>query len=347
MEEQSNFEIKNKITPTGHEFEAKAKVPQEAVTELVLATTRCIDSIRKGSERVGAMLSNSTKAIGKPIGAYLKSKSNEISANSQLIVANIMYKKEINAIKHLQYISEELNLKITKGEDIPEKIEESDNLLLIQDNASTTSNEEFLKLWAKFYTEEACKPGVVSRKTIKTMETLDSNIIKIIERDIFPFCDEEGFFWGNDTRLQSLILAQDYGIISNKGLERIGMNTRMMLHVKLNNENYLYIHPSYSYSPNSRFILTKSGLEMKKVLKIYPNKEQLKEMLAMIEESSKNWQIAKLHAEKAFLKPNILNLQKYIIIDSANNVIYPNNQSYKTLNEYYQNAINNFEVLHV
>ena len=344
MEEQSTFEVKNKITPTSHEFEAKAQVPTQTVNEFATVTANCIDTLRKGSERVGKMLSNSANVIGKPIGAWFEGKANEITANSQLIVANITYQKEINAIRHLQYITEEFNHKVDNNEDIPEKIEKSDNLFLIQDNASTTSEEEFLRIWAKLYTEEACKPGTISRKTIKTVETLDSNIIKILEKDILPFCDDNGCFWGVDDKLQSLVLAQDYGIVDKKGIEHFKMSPKAMMNTKLNDEKFLYLYPSYSYSPSGKYFLTNSGLEIKKILKIYANEEQLKEIFYMIEEASKNWQISGFYDEKVYLKSEISNIEKYVICDSENNVIIPDNQPYKTLDDFYNNALANMEI---
>lgn len=342
MKEQSNFEIKNKITPTGHEFEAKAKVPQEAVTELVLATTRCIDSIRKGSERVGAMLSNSSKAIGKPIGAYLEGKSNEISANSQLIVANIMYKKEINAIKHLQYISEELNQKVAKGEDIPEKIEESDNLLLIQDNASTTSNEELLKMWAKLYTEEACKSGSVSRKAIKLVESLDLQTAKTIEEEIFPYCDNSGVYWGAENKYETIMLAVDYGFLQHINYEKKSMGTRN-LNAEIISNYMLYVYPGFNYSPNPSYKLTAPALEIRSALNKSFSKDILNEISQRILKSTVAWHFDNEALPKAKLKKDIPSDEKFVICDMNNNVVYPINKTYKTIHEYGAFAIANLE----
>lgn len=338
----NNANIEYEVTPTSQK--GKVSLPKEGTNELMLATACLVNTVTSGFKSVGTMLKNSTNVIGKPIEALINGKTNEIELANQFITARLMYVKETNATMHMAYVAEELNKKVENGEKIPEEIKKSDSLNLIQENASTTSEEEFLRLWAKMYAEESCKPGSISRKTIKTLESLDSNIVKLLEKDIFPYCDEEGFFWGDDTKLQSLVQAQDYGIVDIKQIVRIGLDFKTMLNVKLNDTKFLYIHPAFSYAPYGRYLLTTSGIEMKKILKIYPNEEQLKEIYKTIEKSAESWHIAQIHENKVHLKTLIKNVQKFVICDSSKNIIFPENRIYKTADEFYNNAITNLEI---
>lgn len=325
-------------------------MPVQPINELVATTARCIDTIRNGSEKVGEMLRNSTNVIGKPIEAWLTGKAEEIYANSQLIVANIMYKKEINAIKHLQYIAEEFNNKVEKNEEIPEQIEASDNLLLIQDNASTTSDEEFLKLWAKLYTEEACKPGTVTRRTIKLVETLDASIIKILEEEILPYCDSDGFYWGNKENMLNILTLTDYGLlVKSDGIIFNPQKLNSAQSVELNSNYKLCIYPNYYFNAHykySNYKLTTSGIEIYKVLK---NRIKIPQDMHIvfknIKEASQNWQLADPYKNKVHIKQLPNNDEKFIIYDNYDNVVYPTNSPFKSLQEFINAASRNIEVI--
>lgn len=339
--EDNNVNIEYEMSPTSQK--GKVVLPNQGTNELMLATARLVNTISSGFESVGKMLKNSTNVIGKPIAALIEGKTNEIELANQFITARLMYVKETNATMHMAYVAEELNKKVEKGENIPDKIEESDKLYLIQDNASTTSNDEFLKLWAKLYAEEACKPNTVSRKTIKLFESMEPKIIRILENEIFPYCDEKGFYWGKIHDISSLLLAQDYGFIDEKQISTYTSNYKETCDVKLNNANILHIHPGFSYSPQSNYVLTSSGLEIKNILKIYPNRVQIKDVINKIEESAIYWNIVKNLNIK--LKQTNIKIQKFIICDKQGKIKYPKNFRCKTLNEYKKNALKNIEVL--
>ena len=338
---KNNANLEIELTPTSQK--GKVSLPEEATNELGLATARLVDTLNNSSKQVFNMFCNGLSTLGQPIGEIIKGKTAAIALANESIYMKLAVTKESNMRKLLAYTAEELDVKVNSGEEIPESLPQSDNIMLIQDNASTTSEDEFLQLWAKLYAEEACKPNSISRKTIKTLESLDSGIIKILEKDIFPYCDDEGFFWGVDTKLQSLVLAQDYGIVDTKNIVRIGLNPKMMLNTKLNDTRYLYLYPAYSYAPDGRYLLTKAGLEMKKILKIYPNEEQLKEMYKIIERSASTWYIANPYESTVHMKTMITDAQKFVICDSSSNIVFPLNQKYKTLNDFYNNALENME----
>ena len=326
------------------------EITVQPINELVAATTRCIDSIRSGSEKVGNMLCNSATVIGNPVGAWFDGKAQEISANSQFIVANIMYKKEINAIKHLQYVAEEFNKKVKNDEQIPEKIEASDNLLLIQDNASTTSNEEFLRLWAKLYTEEACKQGSISRKTIKLLETLDINIIKILENEIFPYCDNNGFYWGNVRGISNLLLLQDYGLIETNPICASSINFNESFNVRLNGNYILCCYPNLACSAiiaSQMYRLTNFSLEIVNNVNLHAEispDDAIQIIYEHINESSKFWNIAQAFYGRFKFKNPLKHEEKFVICDNQNNVIYPKNSPFKTYDEFIKSALDNIEV---
>ena len=348
MSEEDKLKINIEHSQTG--IKGNIECPVQPINELVAVTTRCIDTIRTGSEKVGEMLRNSTNAIGKPIDAWLTGKAQEISANSQFIVANIMYKKEVNAIKHLQYVAEEFNKKVENNEQIPEQIEASDNLLLIQDNASTTSDEEFLKLWAKLYTEEACKSGTVSRRTIKLVEYLDSNIIKVFENNILPYCDTDGFYWGNKNNMKDILIIVDYDLlVKSDGIILNPNRLNYAQSVKLNNNYNLFVYPNYyyhAYYKYSNYRLTTSGLEIYKVLKDnIKSPKDIHLIFENVKEASENWQIATLYKNKIHLKHIPNNGEKFIICDNDNNVVYPETSPFKTLQNFLDTASQNIEVV--
>ena len=346
MSEEDKLKINIEHSQTG--IKGNIECPVQPINELVAVTTRCMDTIRTGSEKVGEMLRNSTNAIGKPIDAWLTGKAQEISANSQLIVANIMYKKEVNATKHLQYVAEEFNKKVENNEQIPEQIEASDNLLLIQDNASSTSNEEFLKLWAKFYTEEACKPGSISRKTIKILETLDINIVKILEKEILPYCDENGYYWGTKDEITNILILIDYGLIENSSILSSSKTINTIINIKLNKNYRLCIYPNYAYGASYddvMYRLTVSGVEIFKNLGNDINSQNNELLFNNIKKASKDWQIATPYKDKIHLKHIPNNDEKFIICDNDNIVVYPETSPFKTLQEFIDNASQNIEVI--
>lgn len=343
--EQNNTSIEYEISPLTQK--GKANLPSEGVNDLLKATARLIDTVCNGAECVGTMLKNSTNVLGKPIEALIQGKTNEIELANQFITARLTYVKETNATMHVAYIAEEFNEKVKLGEEIPEKIEESDKLYKIQGQASEVSNEEFLKLWAKLYVEEACNPNTVSKKTINILGDMDYNIVKILEKEIFPYCDYDGFYFGNQVDVSKLMIAMDYGIIDNFA---ICQNPRInaMWKSQITDTLTIFCYPNYAYSSSRNglmYKLTTSGLEIYKILKINKTKEILDIIFKNIEEASKSWGISNQAQDKIRnihpINPN----EKFVICDNNNNIIYPLNSQYKNIDEFYINTINNFEVV--
>lgn len=296
------------------------------------------------SEETIAKIANANSTLFAPATAWLKGQEAKITTGFLPFYDKLAERKNQNLQNLAIDVIRELKNREDSNAEIPEKFEDTDNLLLIQENASTTSNEEFLKLWAKIYTEEACKPGFVTRKTIKLLESLDISTVKILENDIFPFCDDSGFYWGNEKRLNSVLIAQDFGILDSKDLLRYSLTINVPAKEIINNELCYYVYPNFGYAPRDEYILTKSGLEIKNILKIFPSQNNINEVIKTMEKSSEAWKIIDIY-DKTKLKNTITNRQKFIICDKNNNIIYPTDQEYKTYAEFYQNAMANIEVI--
>lgn len=339
----SNTNIEYEVTPTSQR--GKVVLPNEGANELLKATARLINVVNSAAEGVGKMLKNSTNAIGKPIEAILEGTTSEIELRNQFITARLAYVREVNATMFTANVAEEFNKKVENGEEIPEKIEPSDKLNTIQERASEVSNEEFLKLWSKFYTEEVCNPDSISKKTINLLGDMDYNIVKILEQEIFPFCDENGFYWGSGNRIEAIRKAQEYGIIQNILLNTFANNINLVLTKKINEQISLYLYPNYIYKPNTNFMLTTSGIEIRNILKIYPKEENYDEIFTELSKSSNSWSIAEPYKNKIKMHSQIANEQKFILCNKSEEIVYPTNQIYKTLNEFYQNAMSNIEVV--
>ncbi len=291
-------------------------------------------------------IANATSTLFAPATAWLQGKQAQISCSYLPFYDKLAERKNENLQKLFVNVLSALNEKELRGEKIPDQFEDTDNLLLIQDNASTTSNEDFLKLWAKLYTEEACKPGSISRKTIKLLETLDTNIVKIFENEVLPYCDANGYYWGTKDDITNIILLMDYGLIENSSIMAGSKAANVMMNIRLNKNYTLYIYPNYVYGANyngAMFRLTVSGVEIFNNLRndiSLPNNELL---FNNIKKASEYWGLAELFKGKFKIKKLIKSEEKFIICDNDNNVAYPKNSPHKTYMEFYESAMSNIE----
>lgn len=303
------------------------------------------------SENLVNKIANATSTLFAPATAWLQGKQAQISCSYLPFYDKLAERKNENLQKLFVNVLSTLHEKELHEEIIPDQFEDTDNLLLIQDNASTTSNEEFLKLWAKFYTEEACKPGSITRKTIKVLETLDINIIKILENNIFPFCDKNGFYWGNVHGISDLLLLQDYGLIETNPICASSINLNESYNVKLNQDYILYCYPNFACSAiiNAQmYRLTNCALEIKNNVNInseITSEDAIKIIYEHINKSSVYWEVAQEFNLRIHLKKTIKENEMFVICDNDNNVVYPKNSPFKTYNEFYESAIANIEVV--
>ncbi len=337
------------ISPVTQKGEMDINLPDEATNELGLATARLIDTFNNSSKRVFDMFCNSMSTLGQPIGEIIKGKTAAIELANQSLYMKLAMTKETNMRKLLAYAAEEFEEKVVNGEDIPNHLVETDEILLIEENASLTSNEEFLKLWAKLYTEETCKHGSISRKTIKVLETLNIDIIKILENNIFPFCDNNGFYWGKMHGISDLLLLQDYGLIETNPICASSINLNESYAVRLNKDYILYCYPNIACSAiikSQMYRLTNCALEIKNNVKLSPeitSEEAIKIIYEHINKSIEYWKVAPEFEKKIHLKNTIKNNEMFIICDNDNNVVYPKNSPFKIYNEFYESAMANIE----
>lgn len=300
------------------------------------------------SQKTMNMLFNATATLFKPLSAWLHGRAAMIEVEYLPFYQKLVECKERNLQQLAKNTIMEFAQKEQNGEPIPETIHDTDNLLLIQDNASTTSNEEFLKLWAKLYTEEACKPGSVSRKTIKLIETLDIDIVKLLENDIFPYCDANGFYWGNQEELSKLSVATDYGIMDNFPVAISPESINQGLTIRLSENYILFCYPNFQYSSkrkNVMYKLTSPGLEIYENIKIRQTKEQLDTVFKNIELSVLGWCISKSYINKIRLKNNVNPKDRFVICDITGNTVYPLDSKYKSLADFQNNAERNIEII--
>lgn len=346
---QTKINASYELTPTSHKGNAQLDLPEEAINELGLATARLVDVLSNSSKKVFDMFCNGMSKLGQPIGEIINGKTKALELANQSIYMKLAMTKEANMRKLIAYSAAEFDKKVSNGEEIPDHLVETDEILLIEENASMTSNEEFLKLWAKLYTEEACTPGSISRKTIKLVETLDSSIIKILENEIFPYCDINGFYWGPQNEISNLLKMIDYGLLERDVVELRPKGVNLYCKVSINCEMNLYCCPNYTCSSGIlgvMYRLTGSAIEIyQNINKVNITHEQKNIILDHINESSQNWRISSELRNKIKLKSPLKNFIKFVVCDDKGNIIHPINSQYKNVEEFIENSIYNFEVL--
>ena len=227
-----------------------------------------------------------------PVAAYLRGKSYEIACKYLPFQNQIEMRKELSQIKMAQFVLENLVDKEQKGEELPPNIEDTDNLFSIQNVASETTDEDFIKFWARLYTEEACKPNTVSKKAINLCRDLDKNVVKMLEEDVFPYCDNQGYFLGNKIkRLEGLRIAKEYGFIQTADITSRPLFLDVMVIHKIS-QYTIHVFPGYVFSTDalSGRILTNTALEIRKCIGFRGNID-LNELIQGLEYYAKYWKV--------------------------------------------------------
>ncbi len=343
MNKNSKIKVGYEVTPTSHKGDAELELPSEGTNELCVATANLINVFSNCSKKVVNMFCNGLSTLGKPIGAMLNGTAASIELANQSIYLKLAMTKEANMRKHLAYVAQEFDERVKNNENIPESLIETDKLLLIQDNVATTSEDEVLKLWAKLYTEEACKPGTISRKAIKLIETLDSQIATLLETKIFPYCDQNGFYWGKPDEYSAIITAQDYGFLESSNLQRKGIYLDFPGVISFYNYNVL-VHPAFNYSPEMPcYRLTKPANEIIKCLN-KTNVDILDIIIKTISDSSKIWHVNNDLKNFIKFKNAVKNKDKFVICKDED-IIYPKTDLYKKIDDYRMQVMSNIELI--
>lgn len=222
--------------------------------------------------------------------AYLKGKAEIIKAKS-FAEANYIRRERSQCLLAVN-VAENLAEKENNGEDLPPNIEDTDNLFSIQNAASETTDEDFIKFWARLYTEEACKPNTVSKKAINLCRDLDKNVVKMLEEDVFPYCDNQGYFLGNKIkRLEGLRIAKEYGFIQTADITSRPLFLDVMVIHKIS-QYTIHVFPGYVFSTDalSGRILTNTALEIRKCIGFRGNID-LNELIQGLEYYAKYWEV--------------------------------------------------------
>jgi hypothetical protein len=249
-------------------------------------------------------------------------------------------RKEISQIKMAQHVLENLADKEQRGEDLPPKIEDTDNLFAIQNAVSETSDEDFIKFWAKLYTEEACKSNTVSKKTVNLCKDLNKTVVQALENSVFPYCDVYGFYFGDKSKnIESLILAEEYGFVRESKQKYMPKYIDIFLDAKLE-QYYLYIYPGYDYQISYEGkILTNSALEVRNCLKLQRD-INLDDVLPQIQKSADQWLISEKF--RPYMNYKNDEKRKFFIVENLK-IVYPEELKGKDIGTVYSEVLRNIE----
>ena len=269
------------------------KVPKKIdgnVGKAFLTVAEGVSSVLKLPEKTLNLLEKGSTTLLKPIASFLNGQAEIIEAKS-FTEANLLRKEKSQCLLALN-VAETFAEKEQNGENLPPKIEDTDNLFAIQNAASETTDEDFIKFWARLYTEEACKPNLISKKTVDLCRLLDKKVAKILETDVFPYCSQAGFIANIPPEANNLLLLKDYGLVDDvasnviiypvdfeKGYPPLSRDTF--------GNYWLWVHPGYSYHLPYR--LTSAGKEIRDALKIYPEEKDLQIIGDTISREAKTW----------------------------------------------------------
>ena len=320
---------------------AELKLPKKVDSKIGTAFVNLsegVSSLMKLPEKTLYMLKNTTNTLFCLPSAWLQGKAEIIKAKSNVEAQKIREEKSTTMllIKVLEIFAE----KEKNGEEIPNKIEDSDNLFAIQNAASEYTDEDFIKFWARLYTEEACKPNTVSKKTINLCKDLDKKIINILETNIFPYCDTYGFYLADrDKYIEDLIIARDYGFLKTPTHQ---INPHFINEFITTNigQYSIYIFPGYNYKMNIiGDVLSISAIEINNILHL-DHRIRLNDVLAQLINISANWNIYE-PVEKLMIYKQHFNT-KFFITEN-NNIIYPNEWIGKSVSDIKRYILSNIE----
>ncbi|MCT4552838.1 MAG: DUF2806 domain-containing protein [Alphaproteobacteria bacterium] len=282
--------------------------------------------------------------IASPLMEKQTQKANIIKNLTLLETIQLRENENLNkfALKTIKKLSEK-----PKNE-LPEKITDTDNTIRIMNLAKETSDEDFLDFWAKLCSEEFCKPNSLSKKTLNLISNLDKKTAQTFEK-ILKYCDIEsgilftghiqsGVFMNDESMasINDLDTLKEYGLIMENKLIAYSENEKLF---KLDFKNFKAIFHSKTVFPYSLY-LTSSGLEIQKILKIYPNKYDIKKIYEnILKAKSKNF----IFNDKKYRNINIINNDYVKIITNNGEIILPENSKSENINDYIKRTIKYIE----
>lgn len=320
---------------------AELKLPKrvdENVGKAILNISEGLSSLMKLPEKTVDLIKNTGNTLFCVPAAYLQGNAELIKAKRFVQAQNI--RKEYSQAMLAISVAENLADKEQKGEELPPQINDTDNLFAIQNAAAETTDEDFIKFWAKLYTEEACKPNTVSKKTVNLCKDLDKEVVQALENDIFPYCDEYGFYWGNANKnIKSINIAKEYGFLRDSEQRISSIYIDQFIDIKIG-QYYIYIIPGFGYEVGySGKILTNCALEVKRCLKIQRD-INLDDVLTQIKDISNSWKI--IDKFKPYMKYKNGCSHKFFITEK-NKIIYPAEFVGKDVGQIYSEILSSIE----
>lgn len=333
-----------------HKLTVDVKLPEKVdpyVGKSILTISEGIKDLLEVVPKTFSLVTNSTAPLFRPFQKFLNGVSDVIEAKYLPYTEEIHLRKAESQMKLLKFVTQNFAEKEQKEEELPNKIEDTDNLFAIQNAASETTEEEFIRFWAELYTQESCHPGSVSKKTTELCKVLDKKVMDLLSEKIFPFCDNSyGFYWGiNSHSPDDVSMAEDYGFLIRPEIE---VNASIPEHPYcLDYGNYkIYVHSGYSIKAGGpSFRLTSAGQEVKKCLRINTNEEQIKCVLEDIKKISPKWHLLDREKIKIKIKPNISHpLHLFVLTDSNQKILYPKEYSLLSLEDFSKQSLSEIEI---
>lgn len=323
-----------------NKLELKVTLPEKvdsnvgtALTDISGATNELAHTVSLSSQNVINATLKGTAPLFSPLSAICEGMADIIKEGCGFFTDII--RKKRSQLYLANDVLKNLNDKEQNGEKIPERIEDTDTLFSIQEAASETLDKDFISFWAKLYTEEACKPNCVSKRTISICKNLDKNIVSLLEQKIFPYTSNDGWLAYYPDCVDNLFLLKDYGFLDDlndnifAGAVEFEKGYPPLCRDSFG-EYWLWVHPGFLYK--TPFRLTFSGREIRNALKIYPKEKDISFIGNELEKISKEWKIDKKYK---FLKhPDTDEL--FAITDN----VYPRflkfrNEKYKKFEKYW------------
>lgn len=323
------------MSDTNFKAEAKLTLPENVddnVGGSIKVLSEGVASLLKLPEKIVDTVVTSGATLFRPLVAYLNGSASIIEENSFVRAQDI--RKESSQCRLAVNVAKNLAIKQQSGQYVPTEIVDTDTLFAIQNAASETTDKDFLEFWAHLYTEEACNPSTISKKTVELCKTIDKQLAEILEKKIFPYCADNFFFAAYEIGVSDVGRAEDYGFITQK---KLAINpSHPATNIVLYFGQYTVVCRSgFSVMPATpEFSLSISGAEVRKIITrndTYVDFNILKNGLIS---ASKNWRLSdKFRDHIVKLAPGKQIDSNFIIIQN-NKIIYPESWQNKTIADY-------------
>lgn len=320
---------------TNFKAEAKLTLPEKVdsnIGDSFKLLSEGLTSIMKLPEKIIDTVVTSGATLFKPLVAYLNGKAAVTEAHSFVEAQNI--RKELSQCQLAINVAKNLAIKQQSNQYTPTEIIDTDTLFAIQNAASETTDKDFLEFWSHLYTEEACKPNTVSKKTVYACKMLDKNIVQVLENKIFPYCTQGFFLATQETSVEDISKAVDYGFLVQQDRYSAPNNPRGNVNIVFGEYTFC-CRPGFIFQPQSPvFCLTIVGNEVRKLLMKEVDYKYLKSWIQMFSEAAKHWNLNdRFVGYRAQLIPG-----KYVdtnfVVARENQIVYPESWKGKTIEEY-------------